>query len=94
MSDASSDANKALTRQFFERISAGDLSAGDEFLSDDYVEHEQVPDSRRARRGYGSCSGRSTLRSTRPILEFFCSRVGVSDLGCGGNRSGCELVAA
>jgi ketosteroid isomerase-like protein len=33
-----SDANKALTRQFLQRISAGDLSAVDELVSDHYVE--------------------------------------------------------
>jgi hypothetical protein len=33
----SSDANKVLTRQFFQRIGAGDLSAVDELVSDDYV---------------------------------------------------------
>jgi steroid delta-isomerase-like uncharacterized protein len=38
-----SDANKALTHQFFQRISAGDLTAVDELVSDDFVEHEQVP---------------------------------------------------
>jgi steroid delta-isomerase-like uncharacterized protein len=43
MSAAESDACKALTRQFFQRISAGDLTAVDELVSDDYVEHEQVP---------------------------------------------------
>jgi steroid delta-isomerase-like uncharacterized protein len=43
MSAAESDANKALTRQFFQRIGAGDLTAVDELVSDDYVEHEQVP---------------------------------------------------
>jgi steroid delta-isomerase-like uncharacterized protein len=43
MSDASCDVNKALTRQFIKRISAGDLSAVDELVADDYVEHEQVP---------------------------------------------------
>ena len=43
MSAASPDANKVLTRQFFQRIGAGDLSAVDELVSDDYVEHEQVP---------------------------------------------------
>ena len=43
MSAAESDASKALTRQFFQRISAGDLTAVDELVSDDYVEHEQVP---------------------------------------------------
>ncbi len=43
MSDASCDASKALTRQFFKRISAGDLSAVDELVADGYVEHEQVP---------------------------------------------------
>jgi steroid delta-isomerase-like uncharacterized protein len=43
MSAANSDAHKALTRQFFQRISAGDLTAVDELVSDDYVEHEQVP---------------------------------------------------
>ena len=40
---ADADADKALTRQFFQRISAGDLTAVDELVSDDYVEHEQVP---------------------------------------------------
>ena len=43
MSAAESDASKALTRQFFQRISAGDLTAVDELVSDDFVEHEQVP---------------------------------------------------
>lgn len=43
MSNANADADKALTRQFFERISAGDLSAVNELVSDDFVEHEQVP---------------------------------------------------
>ena len=43
MPAASPDANKVLTRQFFQRIGAGDLSAVDELVSDDYVEHEQVP---------------------------------------------------
>jgi steroid delta-isomerase-like uncharacterized protein len=43
MSAAESDASKALTRLFFQRISAGDLTAVDELVSDDYVEHELVP---------------------------------------------------
>ena len=43
MSDASCAASKALTREFLKRISAGDLSAVDELVADDYVEHEQVP---------------------------------------------------
>jgi steroid delta-isomerase-like uncharacterized protein len=43
MPAASSDANKVLTRQFYRRIGAGDLSAVDELISDHYVEHEQVP---------------------------------------------------
>ena len=43
MSAAESDASKALTRQFFHRISAGDLTAVNELVSDDFVEHEQVP---------------------------------------------------
>src|SRR3984957_17707659 len=43
MPAATPDANKVLTRQFFHRIGAGDLSAVDELVSDDYVEHEQVP---------------------------------------------------
>ena len=56
-----SDANKALTRQFFERISSGDLSAVDELVSDDYVEHEQVP---------GLASGKA---GTRQLFEMFHS---------------------
>ena len=43
MPAASPDANKVLTREFFQRMGAGDLSAVDELVSDDYVEHEQVP---------------------------------------------------
>ena len=43
MSAAESDTSKALAHQFFQRISAGDLTAVDELVSDDYVEHEQVP---------------------------------------------------
>jgi len=61
MSDADSDANKALTRQFFDRISAGDLSAVDELISDDYVEHEQVP---------GLASGKA---GARQLFEMFHS---------------------
>jgi steroid delta-isomerase-like uncharacterized protein len=56
-----SDANKALARQFFERISAGDLSAVDELVSDDYVEHEQVA---------GLASGKS---GARQLFEMFHS---------------------
>jgi steroid delta-isomerase-like uncharacterized protein len=59
--NADADANKALTRQFFERISAGDLSAVDELVSDDYVEHEQVP---------GLASGKA---GTRQLFEMFHS---------------------
>ncbi|HEY3924435.1 MAG TPA: ester cyclase [Acidothermaceae bacterium] len=54
-----SDANKALTRHFFDRISAGDLSAVDELVSDDYIEHEQVP---------GLASGKA---GTRQLFEMF-----------------------
>src|SRR5664279_5484136 len=61
MSAADSDANKALTRQFFERVSAGDLSAVDELVSDDYVEHEQVP---------GLAPGKA---GTRQLFEMFHS---------------------
>jgi steroid delta-isomerase-like uncharacterized protein len=56
-----SDANKALTRQFFERISAGDLGAVDELVSDDYVEHEQIP---------GLASGKA---GARQLFEMFHS---------------------
>jgi steroid delta-isomerase-like uncharacterized protein len=61
MSDASSDANKALTRQFFRRISAADLSAVDELVSDDFVEHEQVP---------GLAPGKAGMRQ---LFEMFHS---------------------
>lgn len=56
-----SDSNKVLTRQFFQRISAGDLSAVDELVSDDYVEHEQVP---------GLAPGKA---GTRQLFEMFHS---------------------
>ena len=38
-----SDANKALTRQFYDRLNSGDLTILDEFVSDDFVEHEAFP---------------------------------------------------
>jgi steroid delta-isomerase-like uncharacterized protein len=38
-----SDANKAFTRQFFERLNAGDLSLVDDLVADDFVEHEEFP---------------------------------------------------
>ena len=66
MSAASSDANKVLTRQFFRRIGAGDLSAVDELVSDDYVEHEQVPGLAPGKAGVRQCSRCSTPRSTTP----------------------------
>jgi steroid delta-isomerase-like uncharacterized protein len=61
MSESDSEANKALTRQFFERVSSGDLSAIDELVSDDYVEHEQVP---------GLPAGKA---GTRQLFEMFHS---------------------
>lgn len=61
MSAAESDASKALTRQFFQRISAGDLTAVDELVSDDFVEHEQVP---------GLAPGKAGLRQ---LFEMFHS---------------------
>ena len=64
MSNAGSDANKALTRQFFQRISAGDISAVNEFVSDDYVEHEQVP---------GLAPGKAGVRQ---LFEMFHSAFG------------------
>jgi predicted ester cyclase len=38
-----SDANKELTRQFYLRLSAADLGVVDELVSDDFVEHEEIP---------------------------------------------------
>lgn len=38
-----SDVNKALARQFYERLSAGDLTVVDELVSADFIEHEPVP---------------------------------------------------
>ena len=38
-----SDANKALTRQFYERFNAGDLTLVDDLVADDFVEHEELP---------------------------------------------------
>ena len=38
-----SDANKELTRRFYQRLSDGDLSVVDELISDDFVEHEEIP---------------------------------------------------
>jgi predicted ester cyclase len=66
MSDASSDANKALTRQFFRRVRAADLraadlSAVDELVSDAFVEHEQVP---------GLAPGKAGMRQ---LFEMFHS---------------------
>jgi steroid delta-isomerase-like uncharacterized protein len=38
-----SDANKQLIRLFLQRINAGDLAVVDEFVADDFVEHEEIP---------------------------------------------------
>jgi steroid delta-isomerase-like uncharacterized protein len=74
-----SDANKALTRQFFERISAGDLNAVDEFLADDYVEHEQVP---------GLASGKEGVRQLFGMFHsaFDQAAVKVDDMIAEGDK--------
>jgi steroid delta-isomerase-like uncharacterized protein len=38
-----SDANKQLIRRFLQRVNAGDLAVVDEFISEDFVEHEEIP---------------------------------------------------
>jgi steroid delta-isomerase-like uncharacterized protein len=38
-----SDVNKAVARQLYERLSEGDLNVVDEVISDDFVEHEEMP---------------------------------------------------
>ena len=38
-----SDSNKTLTRQFYDRFNAGDLTIVDDLVSDDFVEHEVFP---------------------------------------------------
>jgi steroid delta-isomerase-like uncharacterized protein len=37
------DPNKTLTRQLYDRLNAGDLGAVDDLISDDFVEHEEIP---------------------------------------------------
>jgi steroid delta-isomerase-like uncharacterized protein len=37
------DSTKELARRFFDRMNAGDLSAIDSLVSDDFVEHEEIP---------------------------------------------------
>jgi len=79
MSNASRAANKALTRQFFQRISAGDLGAVDELVADGYVEHEQVP---------GLAPGKAGVRQ---LFETFHSafdqaRVEVDDMIAEGDK--------
>jgi ketosteroid isomerase-like protein len=76
MSDASSDANKALTRQFVRRISAADLSAVDELVSDDFVEHEQVP---------GLAPGKAGMRQ---LFEMFHSAFDPAGLEVDWNSAG------
>jgi steroid delta-isomerase-like uncharacterized protein len=38
-----SEANKAATRRFFERLSAGDLAVIDEVIADNFVDYEEMP---------------------------------------------------
>ena len=38
-----SDANKAVAHQLYQRLSEGDISVVDEVISDEFVEHEEVP---------------------------------------------------
>jgi steroid delta-isomerase-like uncharacterized protein len=37
------DPNKTLTRQLYDRLNTGDLGAVDDLISDDFVEHEEIP---------------------------------------------------
>jgi steroid delta-isomerase-like uncharacterized protein len=41
--DTMSDANKAVACQLYQRFSEGDLSVIDDVISDDFVEHEEIP---------------------------------------------------
>jgi steroid delta-isomerase-like uncharacterized protein len=41
--DTMSDANKALAHQLYQRFNERDLSVIDEVISDDFVEHEEIP---------------------------------------------------
>jgi steroid delta-isomerase-like uncharacterized protein len=74
-----SDANKALTRQFLQRISAGDLSAVEELISDDYVEHEQLP---------GLAPGKAGVRQLFELFHsaFDQARVEVDDMIAEGDK--------
>ena len=38
-----SEANKALAREFYEKVNAGDLSVIDSHIADDFIEHEAFP---------------------------------------------------
>ena len=38
-----SEENKTVTRHLYQRVSAGDLDVVDEVISDDFVEHEEMP---------------------------------------------------
>jgi steroid delta-isomerase-like uncharacterized protein len=38
-----SDANKAMARRLYQRFSEGDLGVIDDVISDDFVEHEEMP---------------------------------------------------
>lgn len=39
----STEENKALVTRFFEAINAGNIDALDEFVAEDFVEHEEIP---------------------------------------------------
>jgi steroid delta-isomerase-like uncharacterized protein len=38
-----SEANKALAREFYEKVSSGDLSVTDTHVADNFVDHEEFP---------------------------------------------------
>jgi steroid delta-isomerase-like uncharacterized protein len=79
LADRPCDVNKALTRQFFKRVSAGDLSAVDELVADDYVEHEQVP---------GLAPGKAGVRQLFEMFHsaFWEAAVEVDDMIAEGDK--------
>ena len=38
-----SDTNKAIVGRLYEQLNTGDLSVVDELISDDFIEHEELP---------------------------------------------------
>jgi len=64
----STEENKAIARKFFEIIETGDLSAADEIVATDYVNHKAVPGQKPGLEGYKEVA--TAVRTGMPDIQY------------------------